>query len=746
MRPAPARLQWLVAALLFIGALPLALSATCWYYGVLLAGAVLLSWRVSNRPVPPRWLNAAVRVGVMLCLAWVLVDWRLLGRPGVLVIAHFLVLLTCCKLFESRRAHDLGLLLLVSLMLLLVAGIVSAELLFPLSLAGFILLGPYAGLWLHLQREQERARELGDRLGRWESGGDAPAAAGSLGGLSAGIGLGCALLGVAFFVLFPRFSGRSTRWLAPARSLTGFSGDTNLDVAGSIAESDELVMRVEVTRNGRPVGAGAHRPYLRGFARNSYERVPPPPARPRRRSYAWPERDRPPSRKIRLAQGDEATDLLELASAPDPEHELRYDIVQQRRLRERLFVPYPPLAVYSPQLYAVRKYIGDQSLRGLAQSRSAALRYSVWVAPVPTAEQVAALAAERQPLGRPTPHPAESIPVGEPVREYALQLWQDAGQPDIYEPEGRVRMLEQIVRHLRSERFVYTLEVPQRPDQAEPVEHFLFTTRQGHCEIYATTMAVLCHILGIPTRYVTGYLASNYNEVAQCFVVRQKDAHAWVEAFVPGRDWVRYDPTPLVVEELPGDSLWGTLQEYVDHWRYQWINLVVSYDAVQRQEIFSRFLGWVASIWGPSGAVGGSGGGRLKDLLYGPPGLGWGGRLLYWLVGVLACVLAAAVLRLVYLLAGRVGGLVRRGRRGPPGRVYYERLVKALAPTGHQPVSTQTPREFVEGVVRQQPVLAPAGEVVERYYAIRYGRRWPGRTEELELTRLLGAVEAAARR
>ena len=174
---------------------------------------------------------------------------------------------------------------------------------------------------------------------------------------------------------------------------------------------------------------------------------------------------------------------------------------------------------------------------------------------------------------------------------------------------------------------------------------------------------------------------------------------------------------------------------------------MVSYDAVQREQVLGRLFAWVADVTGRSGAEGSGGGwGRLRQVFYGPAGLSRGGRLLYWLVGGLSCVLAAGVLRVVYLLVGRARGILRRRGQAPPGRGYYRRLVRALAWAGFRPSGAQTPREFVTTVVRQRPALAPAGEVVERYYAIRYGGRRPDRSAELELARLLGEVEAAVRR
>lgn len=748
MRAAPAKLQWLVVALLVIGAAPVVISPASWPYGALLVAAVVLSWPLARREPRPSWLDKANNLAVLLSLLWILIEWNWLDRPGVLIIADFILLLSCCKLFEPRRWRDLALLWVISLMMLLVAGVISAELAFPISLAGFVTLGPYVGMLLHLERERERVYQGCGTGGRAPSRTAFRAAAGSLRGLSIGIGAACLLLGVGFFLLFPRFSGRSTAFLGPARTLTGFAANTNLDPINPIGESNQVVMRVEVTRDGEPVSAGEHTPYLRGYARNMYLRVPPPPTRPQRRSYAWPQRYPPPFRDIRLARDDEITDLLPAAPEPDPQNELRYDIVLERRQRTRLFAPFPPLALYSPQLSTVRKYLDDQSLRGIPRSRfrRGPLRYSVWT-PASVAQDLSeSLAAERRQLGPPSAPAPEFIPVGEPVREYAVSLWRDAGEPDINEPAERSRLLDYITAHLRTTRFEYTLNVPQRPDDSEPVEHFLFTSRSGHCEIYATTMAVICHILDIPARYVSGFVATDYNQVADCFIVRQKDAHAWVEAYVPGRDWVTYDPTPMLVEEMQTGSWWETLADYLDYWRLQWIRMVVSYNAAQRNDAFGRLRQWIAGMTrGEQDAPDRPAGNRLKELLFGSSEVDWGRRAVRWLAVALALAALAGIVWVGYLMAARGARKIRGRRHSPPGTEYYQRLLRVLASEGFRPTEAQTPREFVANVVRGRPPLAVAGEIVERYYAIRYGPRRAEPPEATELDRMLARLQAAAR-
>jgi protein-glutamine gamma-glutamyltransferase len=92
--------------------------------------------------------------------------------------------------------------------------------------------------------------------------------------------------------------------------------------------------------------------------------------------------------------------------------------------------------------------------------------------------------------------------------------------------------------------FQYTLEVDRYPEGADVAEHFLFEAKEGYCEQFATAMAVLCRLQGIPARYCTGYLPGRYNPFTGFREVYGDDAHAWVEVYLPGHGWMTFDPTP----------------------------------------------------------------------------------------------------------------------------------------------------------------------------------------------------------
>ena len=103
------------------------------------------------------------------------------------------------------------------------------------------------------------------------------------------------------------------------------------------------------------------------------------------------------------------------------------------------------------------------------------------------------------------------------------------------------------LQRFRTQPFVYTLN-PPRLDK-DPVDDFLFNTKKGFCEHYATSFVYLMRAAGVPARIVTGYQGGELNPNGNYLIVRQSDAHAWAEVWLDGRGWVRVDPTAAVSPE-----------------------------------------------------------------------------------------------------------------------------------------------------------------------------------------------------
>lgn len=162
------------------------------------------------------------------------------------------------------------------------------------------------------------------------------------------------------------------------------------------------------------------------------------------------------------------------------------------------------------------------------------------------------------------------------ISELALRLSEGRG------PEEAAREME---RHLR-QAYGYS----SYSDSADrTLSDFLFKTRRGNCEYFATAMAVMLRQAGIPSRLVTGFYSDEWNEFGRFYDVRQGQAHAWVEAHVEGKGWLTFDPTPPQ-SALSGaaEALGRKAQRWFNAMQAKWYSNVIGYDQYVQRNTFRR--------------------------------------------------------------------------------------------------------------------------------------------------------------
>ena len=157
------------------------------------------------------------------------------------------------------------------------------------------------------------------------------------------------------------------------------------------------------------------------------------------------------------------------------------------------------------------------------------------------------------------------------------------------------------LRTISRTRFGYTLQLPRTPVK-DPIANFLFERKQGHCEYFASSMAVMLRTIGIPSRVVNGFRTDEFNDLTGNYVVRAKDAHSWVEAYFPGYGWQTFDPTPAGNGGTPQG--WDRLALYVDAMASFWRDWVVSYDTSHQYFLGQAALQWHSRLVGERAHVG----------------------------------------------------------------------------------------------------------------------------------------------
>jgi len=193
-------------------------------------------------------------------------------------------------------------------------------------------------------------------------------------------------------------------------------------------------------------------------------------------------------------------------------------------------------------------------------------------------------------------------PDSNPVTRATAQAW-------MAEEGSAERVIRRLLNYFNQD-FTYTLKPPTLGQHS--VDEFLWQSRQGFCEHFASSFAVFMRAAGVPARVVVGYQGGSYNPRDNYWLVRQRDAHAWAEVWLEGRGWVRVDPTAAVAPEriergidyslsdedaqLLGNSLsrnFSLIAELAMRWdafNYHWSRWVLNYDGQRQQQLFGQWI------------------------------------------------------------------------------------------------------------------------------------------------------------
>jgi len=466
------------------------------------------AWRNRRRP---RSLQALLIGMMFLGLAYFVFD-SVLGLFGAsLPQANFVMILAAVTSFDLTTRRNLYSSMWMSLALVYLAAVFAWDVQFGLVIILWVLC--LAGFWTASNLERLRAIRF-DVPRR-------PVAIALIGGL---------LAGIAFFYLAPQPSVSPSGPLvislpssltfqggeqpaAPliqfATSPSGKSDSVDLRFRGRLG--DAVVMYI---RTGAPA-------YWRGVVFDTYD------------NGTWKESDAAARDFKTFHSYIDAHDLGNTAAGPQ-----LGDFVQTVRVVKAMpgviYAATPIESLYYPAAEIREDHFGD------------------FYAPAPHKPNTTYSVVSHLPDYRPTALRSLSPDLKDP-RERA---YTDAGG---LSPEGRLlarRWLDgydpqtqrfdaviALARHLQDE-YRYTLATPPVPAGQDPVDWFLFHSRIGYCEQFASAAALLLRSQGIPSRLVTGYAPGEYNSTLDQSVVREHDAHAWIEVFFPGHGWVPVDPTP----------------------------------------------------------------------------------------------------------------------------------------------------------------------------------------------------------
>jgi transglutaminase-like putative cysteine protease len=298
-------------------------------------------------------------------------------------------------------------------------------------------------------------------------------------------------------------------------------------------------------------------------------------------------------------------------------------------------------------------------------------------------------------------------------------------------PAVQARLVE---KYLRTH-YGYTLELPQF-EPADPLAYFLFQRKKGHCEYFASSMAVMLRALGIPSRVVTGFQSGVYNPISGTQLVRSSDAHSWVEAWLPHRGWTTFDPTPPDPNALRL-SVWTRLGFYADAAEVFWQDWVLNYNLDRQLQLASRVgessrhvgLNWFDGV-GPA----------LSRAYH---------RTSNFVLRYAAALFGIAIAAILLQLFGRdwwrwwksrqqVLKVQRGEAEASDATMLYHRMLKVLRKRGIEKPPWVTPFEFAR-VLQEPAVSTLVVDLTAAYNELRFG----GKTEVAgRIVSLLEKLEA----
>jgi protein-glutamine gamma-glutamyltransferase len=654
--------------------------------------------------IPERWTALLTLVYVFIYLA----DYFFLSRSFLTATVHLVLFAMVVRLFSLQRTRDHYMLAVLSFLMVLSAAILTVGSLFLFSFACFLLVAVITFVLMEMRHsvasEQTHAQDPRS----------VPARRMAYGLLAIAPALMLTILAGSFviFFLLPRVSSHYLSAYTPTSDVsTGFSDRVELGRIGQIQQSSAVVMHIEIQNDLQ----GAYDLKWRGIALSAFD------GRAWSNSFAQTQLRAAGDGSYRLGPAVDHRSELALAN-----RSIHYRVMMEPIGTNVFFLAEKP-----------------QSLRGTFRQVGTDAGGAVYdldadrpINRYDADSQLAATDTEELRLA------ANTAPGG--MEEYLNLPALDIRIPKLAEEiTGRapsnydkaVALEQYLATH-----FGYTLELSRTIPQ-DPLADFLFERKRGHCEYFASSMAVMLRSLGIPSRIVTGFRGGEFNDLTGQYVIRASDAHSWVEAYFPGAGWISFDPTPA--GSVPTRTGWSRMQLYMDAAASFWREWIINYDVGHQ-----RTLGKSAAY---SGRV------FLDEarfwILRQHQALLRSARRAHahlinlprrWLIGVAAfAVVLIMLMNLRRLVSGmREHSLREHPERGPrkSAALWYERMVERMARRGWRKSPSQTPFDFV-AAIQEAELQKKVARFTRAYESARFGKSVDDARNLPELFQDIVAVE-----
>ncbi len=713
----------------FCGFLALALTD---HFGPGLLGLVVLAMCLSpfveklgdkSRGYRRLWSGAS--------LLYVLVIPFDLQRSGlVLGVAHLVIFIQIVKLLNKKENKDYVQMYLMSFFQLLAAAVLTRSLSFSIALVSFTVAAVWTLVLFNLKVEIEAAASVAntgvERIGEPRSAMDHRQRGSRLRIVDANlvmtnvaVSVVAVLLIAVFFYTVPRLEAG---WLSRPEDVQqiGFTAEVKLATYRKVFSNPTLVMRIEMPEF--PEGFPGEL-YWQAMSLDHYDGERWAKFKPR---YSRRQRVRPDSEGVYKPTRETFSDadlIEQIVHIDSLDTSYLFGLPEMKRVVGdfgRIFWDPSDKSWFAPRL----------SQEGL--------RYKVY-----------SLVSDFEPerLRRSTtvyPDVVKTVYVEQLPRDLDPKIYSLAS--DITRratnPYDKARAIESYL----GSNYLYSLvPLPER-DEA-PLEDFLFESKKGHCEFFATAMAVLLRCSGVPARLASGFRGGEWNEIGKFYSVRQDFAHVWVEVFFPEVGWVPFDPSPTLDFAEMDESWWGAIKAYV--WRYtlalqlKWYNYVMGYNEETQWDMVASIRRKIHGLLVQSAENLASFAGRLRLI---PDGTWRPVAITVYLAGVGYFFLRLRrfmVVRRRRVLAGLTGSLSPARRRAA---ALYADMLFAYARHGMVKRADRTPLEFLSELMDRPAAERQLGaQLTGAYHRSRFGGYPFHRTDEKHYREMLKRLERMLR-
>jgi len=692
----------------------LAIAEKSWLLFIVSVGILILSWFNSVNKATTFIHNANPIVLIIVCLIMASTDYAVISGSILLSLSHFLLLYLLLLLFKPENGRQYWTICLISFMNLLVAASVSDNFYFSICFILYLLAAVFTLIQFKILSDirinfkfippsvksrfnlydltpdiQDKTNPIRIRIT------DRFFLVSTLFVLTFTF-----IFTISFFLIFPRIGlGFMMSKFGTAEKISGFSEQTQIGDIGKILENPKIVLRAIISPR---IPASQLR--WRGLAYDLYK------------DNRW-----------------HRSSILNRSYRPIVYNNtvFKHNIISNKR--ERIQQAISLEAIDSDVIFALYPVtsLSDLSgnIKGIFNDSSLSLftpwphYYFLSYKAESSSDGVMHVTLSKQEHAAYT----DTNHIDSRIRELAINI--TSGINDNY---SKVKAIEDYLRN----KIRYTRDLHRTSNSTDPLYEFIFLSREGHCEYFATALTLMLRSVGIPARYINGFYGGEWNDYGEYYIVRQEDAHSWVEAYIENQGWTVFDATPSLPDSIPSSYFLSSLLMFLDSIKMAWSNYVVDYDLKMQinaatgmsikmnesyKNIRSHLNGFLDHAVSTTKSLF-----YIFDAPYPAPS-----KLLIFIVSLLIIIL------FLYFITVSV----KKNKTTVSDVSFYNKLVSIFEKQGYKKKPYMTGYDFLESLEGINPyVKEKARIIINGFYKLKYGQVQISKIEMAEIEGLLKEI------